>query len=227
MTNWPVTTKRERFLTLIAAVATVCAAYVVFIRLNASFLAPQPLPRTEVVVEWRGYGLEGNRMGPSDAPVTIVNFSDFQCPFCKDQVAALKDVRKLFPDEVAVVYRHLPGLTHEFAWSAAIASECAAQAGSFETYHDALYGNPDSLGIKSWTSFAQDSGISDRAGFEMCLEDPAVSTRIDSDIAAAARIGAVVTPTLLVNELKIVGYADANTLAGYVDVALDELGRQR
>ena len=103
-------------------------------------------PRVEAVVDW---GLEGHRTGPPNAPVTIVNFSDFTCPFCQTQAPVLETVRRRFGGQVAVVFRHQPSQTNDVGRRAAIAAECAARADAFEPYHDLLFRHMDSLETRS------------------------------------------------------------------------------
>ena len=212
--------RRARLLTLAAIVSTVCAVYVVLTRVRAEWLADTPGPRTETVEDWREYGLEGHRMGPANAPVTIVNFSDFECRFCARQAPALKVIRQRFGDQVAVVYRHVPGLTPEVGRPAAIASECAALNGFFEVYHDALFRQQDWLVLDPWITLAQEVGGADADEFASCLSDPAAAARVNRDTIAAAKLGVDATPTLLINGLKVVGYTPADTLAIYVEASL-------
>jgi len=211
--------RREWLTTFAAIVSTACAAYVVLLRATADSRVPQPLPQTEIIAEWRQYGQEGNRIGPANAPVTIVYFFDFQCPYCVRQAPVLRTIMREYPGKVAVVYRHLPSAVSELSQSAAIASECAARAGSFAPYHDLLV-EQDSLGTKTWTSLAQDAGIPDMTRFSTCLEGSAVSSLIDRDIAAATELGVLVTPTLLVNEVMVSGYTDGDVLGRLVEAAL-------
>ena len=211
--------RREWLLTTAAIVSTACAAYVVFARMTRESQVAQPLPETRVIAEWPQYGREGNRMGPDGAPVTIVNFSDFECPYCVRQAPVLRAIARKFPNEVVVVYRHRPGIVREFSRSAAIASECAAQAGAFEAYHDLLF-DQDSIGAKSWTSLAEEAGISDLTRFTTCLDGATAARLVDRDAVAAASLGVVVTPTLLINDILVEGYVDGNILGNLVEAAL-------
>ena len=77
----------------------------------------------------------------------------------------------------------------------------------------------DSLENGSWISLAHDAGISDTVAFRMCLGDPAIGAIVDRDVAAAAKLGAVVTPTLLINDLKVLGYTDQDTLTQFGSAA--------
>ena len=178
-------------------------------------------PRVEAVEDWVTYGLQGHRMGPSNAPVTIVNFSDFTCPFCQTQAPVLKTVRRQFAGQVAVVFRHQPSQRNEVGRQAAIAVECAARAEAFEPYHDLLFHHMDSLGTKSWTSIAHEAGVADTTAFRTCMGDPTMHDAVDRDVAAASELGAVVTPTLLINNIKALGYTDIDSISMFVRAALE------
>ena len=212
---------KDLLLNVAVVVSTLGATYAVSNRLiERSGPSIDPRPRMETVVEWEEYGWEGNRMGPLDAPITIVNFSDFSCPYSKTQAPVLKAIRNQFAEQVAVVYRHQPSQVNDVGRGAAIASECAARLDSFEAYHDLLFHHSDSLGTRSWTSLAHEAGIPDTVAFRTCLTDSAVDAIVDRDVAAAAKLGAVITPTLLINDLKVLGYTDRDTLTKFVRAAI-------
>ena len=214
--------RRELLLNTAVVASALSAVYAVSNRIierNGSLVNPSP--RVEAVVDWETYGREGHRMGPLNAPVTIVNFSDFTCPYCQTQAPVLKTIRRQFAGQVAVVFRHQPSQTNDVGRRAAIAVECAARADAFEAYHDLLFHHMDSLGTKSWTSLAHEAGVSDTTAFRTCLGDPTVDDTVDRDVAAASKLGAVVTPTLLINNIKALGYTDLDSLSMFVSAALE------
>lgn len=172
---------------------------------------------SRTVPDWRSYA-RGQRMGPADAKVTIVEFSDFECPFCRATAARLRAVRAKYPRDVAVVYRHYPLPYHAHAVEAARASLCAARQGRFEAFHDLLFAQ-DSLGMVPWSRLAQSAGVRDPAGFERCMRLPGPSPEIERDLREGARLGVRGTPTLLVNERLLDG-APPGTLEEAVERAV-------
>jgi len=158
-------------------------------------------------------GERGFARGPKDAPVTIVEFSDFQCPFCG---RAAKDLRELVgaSPEVTLVFRHFPLDTscnanvqrpmHANACLAAYAAECAGKQGHFWEYHDILFENGERLGRDALVTYAQRIGL-DTSAFERCLEDPATRARVAADVEAATRAGVNSTPTLFINGRLVEG----------------------
>ena len=164
-------------------------------------------------------------MGPANAPVTVVVFSDFQCPYCGVLMRNLRDVQTAFADEVAVVYRHFPLPNHPHALEAARASDCAALQGRFTEYHDALFASPDSIGRVDWSRFAVAAGIRDLPSFQACASDTRRSLTIERDIEAANRLRVTGTPTLLINGLRFQGAMPADTLALHIRKALRDVAR--
>jgi protein-disulfide isomerase len=136
--------------------------------------------------------------------VTIVEFADFQCPFCAAAVPYLKRLRQNFPSRVTIIYRHY--VIHQHAFAAAVAAECARAAGRFERYHDALYGQPSLIGRVSWSTLASRSGVIDTLAFRRCLHDPETARRVAQDTLAASRLGVHGTPTFLMNDVLVEGF---------------------
>lgn len=203
---------------------TVAAIAVAVLRLKEAFRAPadgaDDSPRTRRIANWKQFGQEGVRIGPSAARVTVVEFLDFQCPFCRGAAGDLRDLRRWFRDDLAVVYRQLPVPSHPFAYPAALAAVCAARRGAFEQLHDIFFEQQDSLGKKPWTRFAMEAGIRDTAEFVGCMKRSATAAVVQRDTAAAIALGARGTPTLLINDLAIDGSPGLTTLDHYVKDAL-------
>jgi protein-disulfide isomerase len=171
-----------------------------------------------MVANWREYAEGGHRTGPADAPVSIVVFSDFQCPACRKLAEHLKVVRAEFPG-VAIVHRHSPLDIHPFAVDAARASDCAAQQGRFGPFHDALFAEQSSIGMTPWSSFARDAGVPDLPAFERCLASSDHSGPLGRDTLDARKLKVSGTPTYLVNGLQYVGTPPLDTLRAYIQRA--------
>jgi protein-disulfide isomerase len=182
-------------------------------------LSAAPDPRAPVapthVKDWQRYVSGDERIGAAGARVTIVEFSDFQCPFCRQFTRVLDSVRARYPADVAIVFRNFPlAQLHPYARAAAIAAECAAAQGRFEQYHDFLFRHQDSLGTLSWPKSAKAAGLPDIQRFSTCLADPGPVRALAFDSAAANAIHLVGTPTVLINDLL---FAGAPTLAQVIE----------
>lgn len=161
---------------------------------------PPPTQPSSIVNDWKPFSVEGELSGPATAPAVIVVFSDYECPYCRALEARLFGLRQRYPKRMSVVWRHLPLEGHEFAYPAAVAAVCAAEQGRFEAFHQQLFGKADVLLGARWTEAAVASGVEDTVSFRMCLGSDRAAAVIDRDREAARRLGAVATPTLLVND---------------------------
>jgi protein-disulfide isomerase len=177
-------------------------------------------PGTNFVEDWRTYAEHGQWIGPRSAPVTLVAFSDFECPACRMLATSVQRLRAIHPGEIAVVFRHFPLPSHPHAAVAAQASECAAIQGRFEQYHDVLFAQQDSLGKLPWSRFAIAAGVPDLAAFERCVRHQPPSPALSRDRAAGDQLDVTGTPTLLINGRKVRGAPPADVLERYVEEAL-------
>jgi protein-disulfide isomerase len=174
---------------------------------------------------WRQYALSDMRIGPTSAPVTITEFSDFQCPVCSRLYRELASVRTRRGDEVSIVYRNYPiEDLHPFARPAAIAAQCAANQGRFPAYHDFLFEHQDSLPVIKWTKLARRLGIADTVSFAKCLVAPETIMKLKRDSIDAAALGIPGTPLVLVNEWV---YRGAPSLAALDSVVAREAASAR
>jgi protein-disulfide isomerase len=142
--------------------------------------------------------------GGSDAKVTVVEFSDFQCPFCSRAVPAVKEVERKFQGDVRVVWKHLPLPFHPNAMPAALAAEAARQQGKFWEMHDRLFAGQQSLSASAYVQHAKELGL-DLARFEKAMRDPATRQRVEEDARTAAAAGVSGTPTFVVNGEAVAG----------------------
>jgi protein-disulfide isomerase len=136
-------------------------------------------------------------IGPQRAIVTITEFSDFQCPYCRGVQEVLKQILKAYPDEVKLVFRNLPLDIHAEAFPSAQAAVCAGEQGLFWKYHDALFG-ADDLGVESLNKLAVDQGLNLQK-FKTCVASDASREVVRVDIREARRFGFDGTPTFVVN----------------------------
>jgi protein-disulfide isomerase len=137
--------------------------------------------------------------GAADAPVTIVEFSDFQCPYCATMVSTLKEIEKNYKDQVRIVYLQFP-LTqiHPNAQKAAEASLCANEQNQFWQMHDALFADQAKLGVDELRRKAEKLSL-DMAAFNACLDGNKYASAVRADIAEGRKAGVKGTPAFFVN----------------------------
>jgi protein-disulfide isomerase len=165
--------------------------------------------------------------GPADAKVTIVEFSDFQCPFCSRGYQILEEqVMPEYEGKVRFVFKHLPLKSiHPWAESAALATECAAVQNDeayWKLYHALFKGqrdlNQDNLKEKV-TQFAKDAGL-DEAKFSECYESKAAMADVEEDLQEAAAVGANSTPTFFINGRRLEGAQPFENFKAIIDQEL-------
>ena len=148
------------------------------------------------------FELAGRPMkGKETAKVTIVEFSDFECPYCAKATPGVEQLLAAYPDDVKVYFLHYPLSFHQKAMPAAIASECAHKQGKFWEMHDELFAAQHSLTDAHFKEAATKKGL-DLVAFETCLKDPAVATTIKGDMAQAEAAGVQGTPSFYINGVR-------------------------
>lgn len=158
--------------------------------------ADAPLP----ITDWKQYISTGRLVGPRNAPLTLVEFADFQCPACKTLHDKLNALRSEYPGVLAISYHYVPLPYHEMGYPAARAAECAAEQGRFESYYDKLYENTDALGTVSFSALAAQAGVPDVKKFDACAAKTDAVKRIEDDRSLANGVLKIRgTPTVIVN----------------------------
>lgn len=161
--------------------------------------------------------------GPATAPVTLVEFSDFQCPYCARVGPTLKRVEEVYGEKVRIVFKDFPLLQiHKDAAKAAEAGTCAAEQGKFWPLHDKMFENQAKLSVADLKQFAKDAGLDSNA-FDQCLDSGKQSAEWNEDLKDGERYGVTGTPAFFVNGRLLGGAASFEKLAEVID---DELTRK-
>jgi protein-disulfide isomerase len=165
--------------------------------------------------------------GRDAAPVTIVEFGDFECPFCRQAEDTVRIILGMHPDNVRLVFRELPlPSLHPNALHAAEAAVCADHQGRFWPMHDALYENQSALAPDDLKSTAKRLGI-DMDSFNACLGDPQTLKTIEEDAKAADALNINVTPYFLINGRPLSGSVPIDTFEALVSDELQRAGAKR
>jgi protein-disulfide isomerase len=162
----------------------------------------------------------GPSAGPADAPVTVVEFSDFQCPFCRRVAAPLKQLRERYGDKVHIVFMNYPLSFHANAAKAAEAALCADEQGQFWQFHDRLFENQTRLDVSSLHRYAAELGL-DKDRFETCLDAGRYRAEVQAQTSEGSRLGVSGTPALFVNGRPMSGAQSYEALAKVVEEELE------
>lgn len=158
--------------------------------------------------------------GNTKAKVTIVEYSDFQCPFCERHHPTLQKVMDEYGDKVQWVYRHFPLTSiHPQAMPAALASECASEQGKFWEYSDALFKNQESLSTEYYGTLAGELGLNQKK-FDDCVSSKKYQSVVDGDIATGSAAGVNGTPATFINGQMISGAVPYESIKQVIDAEL-------
>ena len=179
------------------------------------YLAPPPPFRAAV-------GINGPTRGPADAPVTIVEFEDFQCPFCKRAQATLELVLASYRDKVRIVHRDFPlQQLHPLSWKTHEAARCAEDQGKFWEYRKLLYENKPAAGVEELTAYASQLGIA-VPDFRKCLDSGKFKAAVQKDEDEGESLGIQGTPAFFINGRLISGAQPASEFARVIDEELSK-----
>jgi protein-disulfide isomerase len=159
--------------------------------------------------------------GDASAKIAIVEFSDFQCPFCSRVTPTLEQIHKSYSDDVRIVFKHLPLTMHPKAPAAHAAAEAAHRQGKFWEMHDRIFSNQSDLAPETFTGYAQQVGL-DVDAFKKDVGSDGVKKRIDADTREAAKLGVSGTPAFFINGKYIAGAQPFEAFKQRID---EELGK--
>jgi protein-disulfide isomerase len=167
---------------------------------------------------------EGASRGPEGAPVTIVEFSDYQCPFCKRAEPTVEQIAQRYPAQVRFVYRHFPlDNIHPLARGASEAATCAEEQGKFWEYHAELFQSSPKLEKEALRQAAEKVKL-DVAAFDKCVAERRHHAQIEKDLEAGRAAGVSGTPAFFVNGIPLSG---AQPIEKFVDLIDKEIGKAK
>jgi protein-disulfide isomerase len=179
-------------------------------------LKPPPVLRVQVSVQGAPF------KGPAKAPVTIVEFSDFHCPFCRQVLSTLARLESQYGDQIKLVFRDFPiESLHPEASKAHEAARCANEQGKFWAYHDKLFASPPKSNPEILKGLAKEVGL-EMAPFENCFDSGKYQAIVKKDIEEGNRLGVTGTPAFFINGRLISGAQPLETFTRIID---DELSR--
>jgi protein-disulfide isomerase len=174
-------------------------------------------PRTQVATAGRP------ALGPANAPVTIIEFSDFQCPFCGRAEPTVTEIIKKYGDKVRFVYVDFPLPMHNHALDAAKAGQCAAEQGKFWPYHDQLFADQSKLAPADLKATAKKVGLN-TAKFNACFDQAKTEPIVAGELAQGKTLGIDGTPTFYVNGRQLVGAQPIDSFTQVIDSELAAQG---
>ncbi len=175
-------------------------------------LPPYRAPRQQVEAK-------GPSRGPAGAPITIVEFSDFECPYCSRAEETVSEVLRVYGDKIRLVYRDLPLPNHTNAPKAAEAAHCAGEQDKYWEMHAKLFANQRALDVAALKGYAKDLKL-DQARFDKCLDSGAMAAKVEEGKKAGNELGINGTPAFFVNGILISGAQPFDAFKEIIDVEL-------
>jgi len=204
--SWKVAAARDAFIHSLREKATVVI-----------HLPARPVTRVEVSTDG------APAIGPASAPLTIVEFSDFHCPFCKRVLPTLKQIEARYGDRLRLVFRDFPiERLHPGVTRAHVAARCAHDQGKFWAFHDVLFATPPRSSPGDLTAHAKQVGL-DVVTFDQCMASGKHEAAVRKDVEEGARLGVNGTPSFFINGRLVSG---AQPLEAFVQIIEDELRRE-
>jgi protein-disulfide isomerase len=189
--------------------ATAIQDYAAALRERAGVSVKLEPPRVDVAAT-------GPSLGPEDAPVTIIEFSDYECPFCQRAHPTVNRVLERYGDRVRLVYRHFPLRFHERARPAAEAAACANAQGRFWDYHERLFSEGGELADADLERIAAGSEL-DMTAFTTCFAGRQFQDTVEADIKAGSEAGVDGPPAFFVNGIRLTGAQPLEAFAKLID----------
>lgn len=194
------TDRFERIALIVLCLSAVAMAGTM-VRQASRSAGPQRVPEAPPtrVSNWESLSASAITIGNAGNAVRVLEFADFECPFCRKFDSTMRAIETANPRTVTRLFVHHPLKMHRFAIPAARAAECAGEQSKFSEMHDLLFVKQDSLGLKPWISYARDAGIANTAEFERCIGRTTPFPRIEAGTALAEAYQVKGTPTVIIN----------------------------
>jgi protein-disulfide isomerase len=159
--------------------------------------------------------------GKANAKVTLIEYSDFECPFCSKHYETMKQIKEAYPNDVRVIFRHYPLSFHPEAQKAAEASECAADQGKFWEMYDKIFAAnlAGDMSVAKWKTVAAELGM-DSAKFDKCLDSGEKASRVAEDLNEGSGAGVEGTPATFVNGQLVSGALPIESFKQIIDAEL-------
>lgn len=190
----------------LATVVVIFAALAVAtVSLHREFTSPRVVDVSDLsqpptyMTDWKQFLGTGILIGDSAASVKVIEFADLECPYCRTFHSSFNIAQQKYGKDLALIYIYYPLPMHRFARPAARAAECAAAQGRFGEFQGVVYDKQDSLGFKSWASYAVDAGVRDTGRFARCASDTVRLSRVEAGVALASKLKVSGTPTVIIN----------------------------
>lgn len=209
---------------VLTGILVFCAILISVMVIRQQFFQKRVEPElvTRTIPEWKELDLKGYHIGSVDAPIQIIEFFDYECPYCLEVNLTLHRMAEKYVNQISVVYEHFPLEIHEHAFEAAVAAECGRLGNRFEEYHSQLFSNQKKLDSISYDSLAVRTGIENLENFKKCFRDRESSSIVQSGVKLGNQLEIGGVPTFLINGKVVPGVLSEKQFDSIIEKILQE-----
>jgi protein-disulfide isomerase len=190
---------------IFSGILVICALIVIILLLRKEFSGNNTELKFSIVGNWKELIPEDEKTNGNYSKVYLVEFFDYECPYCSILDATLDTIQSKYGDKIKIIRYHFPLNIHPLAYRTAIAAECAGLQGSFEKYHKELMANQYKLNSINYTEVARLIGIKELGKFQKCVDEEETADVIANNVRLAKEYKVNGTPTLIINNKMISG----------------------
>ncbi|MFA3782620.1 DsbA family protein [Melioribacteraceae bacterium 4301-Me] len=202
---------------IFTGILVICALIVTFLLLKKEFFTNERTTNVSNIANWQKLITYDKKIGTSSSKVYLIEFFDYECPYCNTLEATLDTIRLKYNNKIKIIRYHFPLSIHPLAYRAAVASECASMQGYFDKYHKELMRNQYKLNSINFTELAKQIGIKDIGKFQKCIDYEETADVIAKDVSIAKEYKITGTPTLIINNKMISGVADSKVIEKIIE----------
>jgi protein-disulfide isomerase len=190
---------------IFSGILVICALIVIILLLRKEFSGNNTELKFSIVGNWKELIPEDEKTNGNYSKVYLVEFFDYECPYCSILDATLDTIQSKYGDKIKIIRYHFPLNIHPLAYRTAIAAECAESQGMFDRYHKELMANQYKLNSINYTEVARLIGIKELGKFQKCVDEEETADVIANNVRLAKEYKVNGTPTLIINNKMISG----------------------
>lgn len=212
---------------IFSGILACCALVITGLVVTETISRKWKVPNSPRILEnWNRITVSTTPLGNPDAPVRILEFFDYQCPYCKQVQPTLRQLLRSYKDKVYFQPVHFPLNIHPEAYQAAIAAECAAKQDRFQEYHELIFRYQEELDSHPWIDIAAESQIPDLWKFNQCLHQETTKSLVEEGTALADELDISSIPTFLINGRLVSGAISGERFALIIEQVLEKAGEK-
>ena len=212
---------RKNLNDIFTVILVVCAILVTIILVKREFFNDNNAEEVKIVENWKNLLNGGQLIGEKNAPVKIIEFTDYQCPYCKIMRENLETIMNRYKDKISLIVYNFPVKSHVYAYKLAVAGLCAAKQNKFDIFYKIIFKYQKEFNNLNINNITQLIGLKDSTSFINCVKDREIYRIVDNEIEEGRNIGIKGTPTIIINGKMFVGSRTVTQLDNIINEFLN------